>query len=185
LPGGNEPVGGISLDKLPGLDALQLPGSRHGENKVVRNGNVAEAYQWNNQEKEWVKLGEVVTQSDNMDTDKQYDYVFDVDIGDGQIRKLGYNNHENPYTVAQEFLWKQELDQGWLDTVAQFIVKNSKSITIGETSTQQPYADPYTGGQRYVPQETNPQVTSQSVKQPTHFPLKAPLVFDTANYSAI
>jgi phospholipase A-2-activating protein len=47
------------LDKLPGLDALQLPGSRHGENKVVRNGNVAEAYQWNNQEKEWVKVGNI------------------------------------------------------------------------------------------------------------------------------
>jgi phospholipase A-2-activating protein len=100
-------------------------------------------------------LGEVVTQADNMDTDKQYDYVFDVDIGDGQIRKLGYNNHgnayylinsfplENPYMVAQEFLLREGLDQGWLDTVAQFIVKNSKPITIGDSS--QGYADPFTG----------------------------------------
>ena len=32
---------------------------------------------------------------------KEYDYVFDVDLGDGIMKKLGYNKGENPYMVAQ------------------------------------------------------------------------------------
>lgn len=32
---------------------------------------------------------------------KEYDYVFDIDVGDGMTLKLGYNSGENPYLVAQ------------------------------------------------------------------------------------
>jgi phospholipase A-2-activating protein len=42
----------------------------------------------------------------------EYDYVFDIDIGEGMPPlKLPYNVSENPYTAAQQFLYKHELDQ--------------------------------------------------------------------------
>lgn len=37
-----------------------LPGRKANETKVVRNGSVAEAYQWSQEEARWIKVGEVV-----------------------------------------------------------------------------------------------------------------------------
>ena len=38
---------------------------------------------------------------------KLYDYVFDIDLnGDGSgMFKIGYNVGDNPYQVAQDFIW--------------------------------------------------------------------------------
>ena len=209
-----ETVGNIDINKLPPLQALEIPGKKNGENKIVRNGNKAEAYSWDSAQSQWVQIGEVVAQppsESNTLHGKQYDHIFDVDVGDGTIRKLGYNNHENPFMAAQEFLWKEELDQGWLDQVAQFIINNTKNFTLGESSSQSssqeasnpdPFtggnryipgnqstssgskgADPFTGGNRYVPDQNSSNTTASTAR--AHFPITSPLVFDTANNNAI
>jgi phospholipase A-2-activating protein len=69
------------------------------------------------------------------------------------MRKLPYNNVENPYVAAQEFLWREELDQGFLDQVAQFITQNAQPITLGVDTQhqQQQFYDPFTGAHRYRP----------------------------------
>lgn len=114
----------------------------------------------------------------------EYDYVFDIDIGDGiPPLKLPYNvtgidksvdgavadipPHrtstplltllflENPYQVAQTFIDQNELPQGYLDQIANFIVTNAKGneMTLGAPAPSLASSvDPFTGGSRYVPQ---------------------------------
>ena len=57
---------------------------------------------------------------------KEYDFVFSIDIAEGQPPlKLPYNCTEDPWLVAQKFIHKHDLSQYYLDTVANFIIKNS------------------------------------------------------------
>ena len=35
----------------------------------------------------------------------QYDFVFDVDVDQGRMLKLGYNAGEDHWQVAQKFIW--------------------------------------------------------------------------------
>ena len=59
-----------------------------------------------------------------------YDMVIPVEIeqpGTGQVRKLeiGYNQGQNPFTVAQEFIDKHMLDQSYLRQIADYITQRS------------------------------------------------------------
>eukprot|EP00163_Fabomonas_tropica_P012417 TRINITY_DN2370_c0_g1_i1.p1 TRINITY_DN2370_c0_g1~~TRINITY_DN2370_c0_g1_i1.p1 ORF type:complete len:743 (+),score=154.80 TRINITY_DN2370_c0_g1_i1:1663-3891(+) len=143
-------------------DGLKEPGKRNGETKVVRNGNEAEAHMWNAAQRKWEFVGVVVDNpGDDADATtiggkkilngKEYDFVFDIDVGDGQPhRKLGYNRGENPYLAAQEFIWNEELNQDYLDQIARFISVNAG--VDSNTNTAIPAGgDPLTGGSRYVP----------------------------------
>ena len=88
---------------------------------------------------------------------KDYDYVFDVDIKDGEPPlKLPYNLDQNPYDVAQTFIGNNELPVTYLDQVANFIITNTQGATLGTSSNQQthaPGADPWGSENRYRPGE--------------------------------
>lgn len=87
---------------------------------------------------------------------KEYDYVFDVDIKDGEpALKLPFNLDQNPYEVAQKFIADNELPISYLDQVANFILSNTQGATIGTTAqnTQAPGADPWGTENRYRPGE--------------------------------
>lgn len=58
---------------------------------------------------------------------------------------------EDPWVVAQSFIHKNELPQAYLDQVANFIVTNSDSTPVIETSLSGSYSDPFTGEGRYIP----------------------------------
>eukprot|EP01103_Thecamoeba_quadrilineata_P015432 TRINITY_DN487_c0_g1_i1.p1 TRINITY_DN487_c0_g1~~TRINITY_DN487_c0_g1_i1.p1 ORF type:complete len:748 (+),score=126.71 TRINITY_DN487_c0_g1_i1:29-2245(+) len=156
-------VGELNVNKLPAEDALKIPGQQDGENKIVRTAKGVECYQWSIHSNSWIKIGDVVDavgQSHrHLLQGKEYDHIFDVDLGDGNPpRKLGYNVGENPYATAQEFIWREQLQQDYLDQIADFIVKNTQGFTIGAQSA--PAAvDPYTGGSRYIPNQ--PTTTQQ------------------------
>ncbi|SPO26787.1 related to DOA1 - involved in ubiquitin-dependent proteolysis [Ustilago trichophora] len=145
-------VGDIKKDELPGVEALSQPGSKEGQTKMVKNGDVVEAHQWSAASQQWVKIGEVVggvgSGSKKLYEGKEYDYVFDVDIADGvPPLKLPFNLSENPYAAAQRFLEKNDLPQQYIDQVVQFIDKNTTGVNLGAPQ----YADPYTGASRYQP----------------------------------
>ena len=73
----------------------------------------------------------------------EYDHVFDIDVGEGvPALKLPFNVTENPYTAAQTFLDKHDLPQAYLDQVAEFITKNARAVSQGETAS---VGDPLTG----------------------------------------
>ncbi|KAI9204199.1 WD40-repeat-containing domain protein [Polychytrium aggregatum] len=170
-------VGDIDKNKLPGAEALERQGTKEGEVLMVKNGNVVEAHQWSMAEATWIKIGEVVdavgSQRKQLFGGKEYDYVFDVDIGSDPPLKLPYNASDNPYAAAQEFIHANDLDQDFLEQVANFIIQNTSPASIGQTSTS--YSDPFTGGSRYIPQATQaaPPVA------------RAYLLFRQANYSAM
>ena len=151
----------INRSELPGLEALSRSGKKDGQTIMVNNENEIEVYSWSEVDTRWIKIGVAVGSataaggsSSNRDKasfeGKDYDFVFDISLDDeGTSLKLPYNLSEDPWFVAQQFIHKHELDQIFLDQIAQFIITNTKSQTI--TSTSSSYSDPFTGSGRYTP----------------------------------
>ncbi|KAI5832367.1 PFU-domain-containing protein [Schizophyllum commune Tattone D] len=142
---------GLNTNDLPGIEALAEPGTRSGQQKLVKNGSVVEAHQWDSLAGQWQKIGDVVGAVGNnkrqLYNGKEYDYVFDVAIQDGAPSlKLPYNANENSYTAAQRFLAANDLPMHHLDEVAQFIQQNASGVTLGASSE---YVDPFTGASSY------------------------------------
>lgn len=158
----SQQVGDVKKGDLPGHEALAFPGRKAGEVKMVRNGDVVEAHQWDSSSSSWQKVGEVVdavgSGRKQLYNGKEYDYVFDVDIQEGAPPlKLPVNVSENPYAVAQRFLEQNDLSMSYLDQIVKFIEQNTAGINLGNDSN---YADPYTGASRYQPSVRSPAGTS-------------------------
>ncbi|KAI8880183.1 phospholipase A-2-activating protein [Backusella circina FSU 941] len=156
-------VGDVKKENLPGPEALQQPGNREGQVVMVNTGTAVEAHQWNSASNTWEKIGEVVgavgNDSKQVHEGKEYDYVFDIDVGAGPNGnlKLPYNVTQNPYDAAQKFLLRNELDQSFLDQVADFIIKNTGNTNLGGGEA---YQDPFTGGGSYRPGQSSGTVSS-------------------------
>ncbi|XP_020095852.1 phospholipase A-2-activating protein isoform X1 [Ananas comosus] len=181
-------VGGLKLMDLPGLEALQVPGTINGQTIVIREGDNGVAYSWNSQELKWEKIGEVVdgpgdTGNGQVSDGVRYDYVFDVDIGDGEpIRKLPYNLSDNPYAVADKWLLKENLPLSYRQQVVEFILQNTgQRNSVPDPSLR----DPFTGSSAYIPGE--PSFSTVSAPKPTfkHIPKKGMLLFDSAQFDGI
>ncbi|XP_021738565.1 phospholipase A-2-activating protein-like [Chenopodium quinoa] len=184
-------VGGLKLEELPGLDSLQVPGTSDGQTKVVREGDNGVAYSWNMKEYKWDKIGEVVDGPGEglkrpVLDGKEYDHVFDVDIGDGEpIRKLPYNRSDNPYDTADKWLLKENLPLSYRQQVVDFILENTGQKTFSFDSS---FRDPYTGSNAYVPGGTS--ANHAISNKPTfnnfkHIPKKGVLIFDVAQFDGI
>lgn len=75
---------------------------------------------------------------------QEYDFVFSVDIEEGKPPlKLPYNIAEDPWFAAKKFLDNNDLSPLFLDQVANFVVENTKGVTLTQTSLQS--GDPFTG----------------------------------------
>lgn len=123
----------VNVDELPLVSVLTTEiGKRDGEVKVVNDGGVANAYQWDMRAQQWQLVGEVVGGpgvGENLVgkeelNGKFYDHVFDVELDDGRSYKLGFNDGDNPYEAAQEFINTNNLPQFHMETVAKFIIQN-------------------------------------------------------------
>lgn len=190
-------VGGVKITDLPGIEALKQPGTKDGQTKIVREGDSGVAYSWNVKEFQWDKVGEVVDTPGNVGDKRtlnglQYDYVFDVDIGDGEpTRKLPYNRGDNPYAVADHWLLSESLPLSYRQQVVDFILQSTGQNTPVIDST---FSDPYTGANAYVPQQQNSWTSGLSVPSSSnkakdftlkHIPKKGMLLFDAAQYDGI
>ncbi|XP_071552858.1 phospholipase A-2-activating protein isoform X1 [Panulirus ornatus] len=151
-------LGGIKKSELPGKEILLAPGKRDGHTVMVRDGEKVHCYSWSSADQQWTAVGEVVggaggsqsTSGKVLYEGREYDFVFDVELDQGNRLKLPYNVCEDPYFAAQRFIHRHELPQEFLDQVATFIINNTKGMTLGgETSGH--FADPFTGGARYQP----------------------------------
>lgn len=151
-------LGGIKKSELPGKEILLAPGKRDGHTVMVREGEKVNCYSWSASEQQWTAVGEVVggaggsqsTSGKVLYEGKEYDFVFDVELDEGNRLKLPYNACEDPYFAAQRFIHHHELPQEFLDQVATFIINNTKGMTLGVEASGQ-YTDPFTGGSRYQP----------------------------------
>ncbi|EMD38180.1 hypothetical protein CERSUDRAFT_82424 [Gelatoporia subvermispora B] len=198
---------GIRKEDLPGVEALSQPGTKPGEIKMVRRGEIVESHQWDSANFSWQKIGEVVGAAPSgkktVYEGKEYDYVFDVDVQEGVPPfKLPYNVTENPYNAAQRFLQAHDLPMTYIDEVVKFIEKNTAGVTIGPSSPQ--YADPFTGASRYQPPPRSAgsgtsdfmdpftgssryRASSNPAPKPpaATLPVRTPLFFRQANVSAM
>jgi len=156
----NLDLGEIKIDQLPGPEVLLVPGTKADQTKLIKRNGIVEAHQWNATDGKWQKIGEVTgaagedgakrTSGKEMYEGKEYDHVFNVDIEEGKPPlKLPFNLTDDPWMAAQKFLDKNEISQMFLDQVANFIIKNTKGVTIGEPTNVS--SDPFTGGGRYIP----------------------------------
>jgi phospholipase A-2-activating protein len=94
------------------------------------------AYGWNGAEQKWDLLGEVMTDP-NAPTDGdgigaaktvfyagdrlfeagEYDHVFDVELGDGIMRKLPFNNGAPRRTAAEMFCSRESLSRVMIEQI--------------------------------------------------------------------
>jgi phospholipase A-2-activating protein len=154
----SQQVGDIKKTDLPGPDALLHPGKKPGEVKMIKNGDLVEAHQWDSATSNWQKIGDVVdavgSGRKQLFNGKEYDYVFDVDVQEGAPPlKLPFNVSENPYVAAQRFLEQNDLSTNYVDEVVKFIEKNTSGVNLGASNE---YVDPYTGASRYQAAATSP-----------------------------
>ncbi|KAK0628316.1 PUL domain-containing protein [Bombardia bombarda] len=132
-------------------------GTRDGQVVTVLedNGSIG-AYTWSTGQ--WNHVGTVVESAGSSGKKvsyqgKEWDFVFDVDIEDGKpALKLPYNLSDNPYDTATKFLGDNELPITYLDSVANFITKNTAGATLGQTSSDLS-SDPYGTNSRYRPDQ--------------------------------
>ncbi|KAG2133766.1 WD40-repeat-containing domain protein [Suillus clintonianus] len=154
----SQQVGDVKKTDLPGPDALLHPGKKPGEVKMIKNGDLVEAHQWDSATSNWQKIGDVVdavgSGRKQLFNGKEYDYVFDVDVQEGAPPlKLPFNVSENPYAAAQRFLEQNDLSTNYIDEVVKFIEKNTSGVNLGVSND---YVDPYTGASRYQAAATSP-----------------------------
>lgn len=152
-------VGGVDVAKLPlAEEALSVPGTKDGENKMVRTSTGAEVHMWSSAESKWTKVGDIVDNPDGAAgsmgggevNGKKYDFVFEVELGEGGKKEnLGYNRGENPYLAAQRFIDDNELNQDFLDQIANFVQQQVPTDALPDLNAG--VSDPLTGGGRYVP----------------------------------
>lgn len=154
----SQQVGDVKKTDLPGPDALLHPGKKPGEVKMIKNGDLVEAHQWDSATSNWQKIGDVVdavgSGRKQLFNGKEYDYVFDVDVQEGAPPlKLPFNVSENLYAAAQRFLEQNDLSTNYIDEVVKFIEKNTSGVNLGVSND---YVDPYTGASRYQAAATSP-----------------------------
>uniref|UniRef100_A0A8D0H133 Phospholipase A2 activating protein n=1 Tax=Sphenodon punctatus TaxID=8508 RepID=A0A8D0H133_SPHPU len=200
-------LGDINADDLPGREHLEEPGTRDGQTRLIKDDGKVEAYQWSVSEGRWVKIGDVVgssgatqqTSGKVLFEGKEYDFVFTIDVNEnGPSYKLPYNISDDPWLTAYNFLQKNDLNSGFLDQVANFILDNTKGQTLGDTSPG--FSDPFTGSGRYVPGSSSESGTLPSGDPFTgrgayqsgaakaeniYFPKKEAVTFDQANPTQI
>lgn len=102
-------IGNINKEKLAGPEALRNPGTKEGQVIMINTGTTVEAHQWSTQRQSWQKIGEVVggvgSGTKKLFEGKEYDYVFDIDIGAGPEGML-----KLPYNVTGKFDLEREYE---------------------------------------------------------------------------
>jgi len=109
-------AGELNVETLPTTDQMdQHAGKKEGEIKVFKDNGIPKAYVWKSSERKWDLIGEVQLptgppppttkhyEGDRLFEAGEYDHVFDVEIGDGVMRKLPFNNGGNSDEAANKF----------------------------------------------------------------------------------
>ena len=123
---------GPSPEEIAALPKWELcaltQGRSEGQVQMFNKDGVAIAAQWSAASGTWIEIGEVTGTNENAGTidGVTYDHVFPIEIEDpatGGVRKLriGYNNGENQFVVAQRFIDANELPQYHLAQIADYI----------------------------------------------------------------
>ncbi|OQR86756.1 phospholipase A-2-activating protein [Achlya hypogyna] len=164
----------VDIEKLPDYFARATrPGSSDGFIQMFRKGSVAFACQWSGPSQTWLDIGEVTgTGSGGVIDGESFDLVIPVELETPNgLRKLqiGYNQGQNPFQVAQAFIDKHMLQQGYLKEIADFITAQSGS-----------YQAPVLGSSASAPAAVSPQAFASAF-----FPVKTYGSFDSTKVAKL
>mmetsp|Transcript_14508 Transcript_14508/g.26940 ORF Transcript_14508/g.26940 Transcript_14508/m.26940 type:complete len:779 (-) Transcript_14508:227-2563(-) len=165
------------------------PGNADGDVKMFNKDGVAWVYQWSGDTGAWCEVGEVMGDAGKEELDGEvYDRVIPVELEDpstGGIRKLklGMNNGDNPYLLAQQFVEKNGLSDNHVEEIANFIqgVAGQQSTPTIDMSGGAMEVDQ--GGSGTSAMEVDPP-GARSVG-PFPLPTLTGLCFDTVNLSKV
>ncbi|ETW04472.1 hypothetical protein, variant 1 [Aphanomyces invadans] len=167
----------VEVESLPPYDmrASQV-GKSDGMVQMFRRDNVAWACQWSAVSGTWLDIGQVTgTGSGGVVDGEAYDMVIPVEIETPSgVKKLeiGYNQGQNPFTVAQAFIDKHLLNPSYLKEIADYISDRSANYQppiLGDRSTSASGA---------------PAVSPAPVASP-YFPLRTYATFDSAKIAKL
>lgn len=145
--GGDGEAGGEKL-KLYNPTALQKPGTHDGQTIVVEEGANGVAYSWNENARDWERVGEVMVDG----AGGGWDFSFDVDIADNQPKiKLQANVGDDAYEVADRFITQNNLPTSYKEQIVQFLITNTQGKVNINLDTSGTFVDPLTGGSAYMP----------------------------------
>lgn len=71
----NQEIAQLDRSKLPGIEALSIPGKKDAQTLMINNENEIEVYQWDMAESRWVKIGVAVGSSDGAGTGSKITYL--------------------------------------------------------------------------------------------------------------
>lgn len=159
-------TGALGDAVVPAAAMGATTGRYDGDVRVFSDGT-PRAYRWDAAAQRWDLIGDVVSgpaggdgaggaggDEGNVFEGRRYDHVFDVEL-DGRHMRLPYNNGDNPYLAAQQFIDREELQQDMLDDIAKHIIAHTPAAAATAaapgTAGTDAYCDPLTGGSRYVP----------------------------------
>jgi len=129
----------------------KMEGETEGTIKVFRDQGKAKAYMWKSAEQTWEEIGEVVDPTaanreeaepagsismagrgtkqyggDALFASGEYDHIFDVELGDGIMRKLPFNNGANFLEAADKFCTREALSRSNVEQIVGFLRTNAK-----------------------------------------------------------
>jgi hypothetical protein len=125
----------VDVSKFPPESSLSQPGSRDGQQKIVRNGSGgADAYGWSAALQAWQKIGEVTGRAAASKVDfegKQYDHVLPVAMDDGAPSlKIAFNNSDDASAVARAFIARHGLQSQVLQQIVDFVKNAQQPVAI-------------------------------------------------------
>ena len=118
------------------LDIIKAEKYKGTNNKVLRifiNEGAKKLYSWNGIDQKWIKAGEAtgnVKIMEHYGGDKifpagQYEYIFNIQIGNGAERRLPYNSGDNPMEAADKFCIRKKIARYYSKQIVDFITKNA------------------------------------------------------------
>lgn len=65
-----------------------------------------------------------------------YDHVFDIELGDGVMRKLPFDNGQNPLEAADKFIIREGLNRAYIEQIANHIRNHSLPMATSDFAEQ-------------------------------------------------
>ena len=123
------------------------PGKKVGDIKMFKDAsNVVYAYQWTAL-RAWEKVG-LVTGSggakkklkktyggDQYFNPGEYEYIFDVELGEGRMALLPFNEGDNPLVTAEKFCAREGINKANISQIIDFIKSNTTGSSCAVSNT--------------------------------------------------
>ena len=179
---------GPSAEEVAALPKWEMcaltQGRSEGQVQMFSRGGRAIAAQWAAASGTWIEIGEVTGTNENAGAvdGVAYDHVFPLEVEDpatGGVRKLriGYNNGENQFVVAQRFVDANELPQYHLAQIADYIRQRAGADAGPATLGME--AAPAAGGGTAAPEPMDVATVPQQSAAYAHLPVRGYKSFET------